>query len=104
MQENKCRNLDYFSLSYNLYHKITFCLTNCKENRISLDKFKKFDKKQKRNVFIFFKILTKCINFAAENEHSVKGRLNLDSKLMKVRFRKETINKSINTLLIIKGL
>ena len=63
-----------------------------------------FDKKQKRNVFIFFKILTKCINFVVENEHSVKGRLNLNSKLMKVRFRKETINKSINTLLIIKGL
>ena len=71
---------------------------------ISLDKFKIFDKKQKRNDFIFFKMLTKCINFAAENEHSVKGRLNLNSKLMKVRFRKETINKSINTLLIIKGL
>ena len=71
---------------------------------ISLDKFKMFDKKQKRNVIIFFKILTRCINFAAENEHSVKGRLNLDSKLMKVRFRKETISRSINTLLIIKGL
>ena len=36
-----------------------------------------FDKKQKRNVFIFFKILTKCINFAAENEHNAKGRLSL---------------------------
>ena len=104
MQENKCRNLDYFSLSYNLYHKNAFCLTNCKENVISLDKFKMFDKKQKRNVFIFFKMLTKCINFAAENEHSVKGRLNLNGKLMKIRFRKETINRSINTLLIIKGL
>lgn len=45
---------------------------------ISLDKFKIFDKKQKRNVFIFFKMLTKCINFAAENEHSVKKRLDLD--------------------------
>lgn len=63
-----------------------------------------FDKKQKRNAFISFKILTKCINFAAENEHSVKERLDLNSKLMKVRFRKETINRSINTLLIIKGL
>ena len=63
-----------------------------------------FDKKQKRNVFIFFKMLTKCINFAAENEHNVKERLDLNSKLMKVRFRKETINRSINTLLIIKGL
>ena len=42
---------------------------------ISLDKFKIFDKKQKRNVFIFFKMLTKCINFAAENEHSVKKSL-----------------------------
>ena len=79
MQENKCRNLDYFSLSYNLYHKIAFCLTNCKENVISLDKFKMFDKKQKRNVFIFFKMLTKCINFAAENGHNVKERLDLNS-------------------------
>ena len=79
MQENKCRNLDYFLLSYNLYHKIAFCLTNCKENVISLDKFKMFDKKQKRNAFIFFKILTKCINFAAENEHNVKERLDLNS-------------------------
>lgn len=79
MQENKCINLDYFSLSYNLYNKIAFCLTNCKENMISLDKFKMFDKKQKRNACIFFKILTKCINFAAENEHSVKERLDLNS-------------------------
>ena len=71
---------------------------------ISLDKFKIFDKKQKLNACIFFKILTKCINFAAENEHSVKERLDLNSKPMKVRFRKETINRSINTLLIIKGL
>lgn len=63
-----------------------------------------FDKKQKRNVFVFFKMLTKCINFAAENEHCVKERLDLKSKQMKVRFRKETINRSINTLLIIKGL
>lgn len=46
---------------------------------ISLDKFKMFDKKQKRNVFIFFKILTKCINFATENEYSVKERLDLNS-------------------------
>lgn len=38
-----------------------------------------FDKKQKRNVFIFFKMLTKCINFAAENEHCVKERLDLNS-------------------------
>lgn len=38
-----------------------------------------FDKKQKRNVSIFFKILTKCINFAAENEHNAKERLNLNS-------------------------
>lgn len=79
MQENKCRNLDYFLLSYNLYHKNAFCLTNCKENAISPDKFKIFDKKQKRNAFVFFKILTKCINFAAENEHSVKERLDLNS-------------------------
>ena len=79
MQENKYRNLDYFSLSYNLYHKIAFCLTNCKENMISLDKFKMFDKKQKRNAFVSFKMLTKCINFAAENEHSVKERLDLNS-------------------------
>lgn len=78
MQENKCRNLDYFSLSYNLYHKIAFCLANCKENVITIDKFKMFNKKQKRNVFIFFKILTKYINFAAENEHNVKERLNLN--------------------------
>lgn len=79
MQENKYRNLDYFLLSYNLYHKNAFCLTNCKENVISLDKFKIFDKKQKRNDFIFFEMLTKCINFAAENEHSVKERLDLNS-------------------------
>lgn len=79
MQENKYRILDYFSLSYNLHHKNAFCLTNCKENVISLDKFKIFDKKQKRNDFIFFKMLTKCINFAAENEHSVKERLGLNS-------------------------
>lgn len=46
---------------------------------ISLDKFKIFDKNQKRNVFIYFKMLTKCINFAAENEHSVKERLDLNS-------------------------
>ncbi len=46
---------------------------------ISLDKFKIFDKKQKRNAYVFFKILTKCINFAAENEHSVKERLDLNS-------------------------
>lgn len=46
---------------------------------ISLDKFKIFDKKQKRNVCVFFKILTKCINFAAENEHNVKERLDLNS-------------------------
>lgn len=79
MQENKYRNLDYFSLSYNLYHKNAFCLTNCKENVISLDKFKIFDKKQKRIVCVFFKMLTKCINFAAENEHNVKERLDLNS-------------------------
>ena len=77
MQENKYRNLDYFSLSYNLYHKNAFCLTNCKENAISPDKFKIFDKKQKRNDFIFFKMLTKCINFAAENEQYVKEWLDL---------------------------
>lgn len=79
MQENKYRNLDYFLLSYNLYHKNAFCLTNCKENVISRDKFKIFDKKQKRNDFIFFEMLTKCINFAVENEHSVKERLDLNS-------------------------
>ena len=38
-----------------------------------------FDKKQKRNAFIFFKMLTKCINFVAENEHSVKERFDLGS-------------------------
>ena len=46
---------------------------------ISLDKFKIFDKKQKRNGSIFFKMLTKCINFVAENEHGVKERLGLNS-------------------------
>lgn len=46
---------------------------------ISPDKFKMFDKKQKRNACLFFKVLTKCINFAAENEHNVKERLNLDN-------------------------
>ena len=79
MQENEYRNLDYFSQSYNLYYKNAFCLTNCKENRVSLDKFKMFDKKQKRNACIFFKILTKCINFAAENEHNVKERLGFNN-------------------------
>lgn len=38
-----------------------------------------FDKKQKRNACIFFKILTKCINFAAENEHNVKERLGFNN-------------------------
>ena len=47
---------------------------------ISLDKFKMFDKNQKRNACIFFKMLTKCINFATENEHNVKERLDLNSK------------------------
>lgn len=79
MQENEYRNLDYFSQSYNLYYKNAFCLTNCKENVISLDKFKMFDKKQKRNAYIFFKILTKCINFAAENEYNVKERLGFNN-------------------------
>lgn len=79
MQESKYRNLDYFLQSYNLCYKNTFCLTNCKENVISLDKFKIFGKKQKQNVFIYFKMLTKCINFAAENEHKVKERLDLNS-------------------------
>ena len=46
---------------------------------ISLDKFKIFDKKQKQNACVFFKILTKCINFAAENEHNAKERLDLNS-------------------------
>ena len=46
---------------------------------ISLDKFKMFDRNQKRNACLFFKILTKCINFAAENEHNVKERLSLDN-------------------------
>ena len=73
MQENEYRNLDYFSQSYNLYYKNAFCLTNCKENVISLDKFKMFDKKQKRNTCIFFKILTKCINFAAEIDNSLRN-------------------------------
>ena len=55
---------------------------------ISLDKFKIFDKKQKRNVFIFFKMLTKCINFAAENEHNVKERLDLNSNQWMFVFEK----------------
>lgn len=46
---------------------------------ISLDKFKMFDRKRKRNACVFFKVLTKCINFAAENEHNVKERLSLDN-------------------------
>lgn len=29
--------------------------------------------------FIFFKMLIKCINFADENEHSVKERFGLDN-------------------------
>ena len=32
-------------------------------------------KKWKRNVFNCFKMLTKCINFAVENEHDVKNGL-----------------------------
>ena len=79
MQENKYRNLDYFSQSYNLCYKNAFYLTNCKENVISPDKFKMFDRKRKRNACVFFKVLTKCINFAAENEHNVKERLSLDN-------------------------
>lgn len=39
---------------------------------ISLDKFKIFDKNQKQNACVFFKMLTKCTNFAVENEHNVK--------------------------------
>ena len=54
---------------------------------ISLDKFKIFDKKQKRNVFIYFKMLTKCINFAAENEQYVKGWLDLRDNQCKSVFR-----------------
>lgn len=46
---------------------------------ISPDKFKMFDKNQKRNACLFFKIMTKCINFAAENEHNVKEWLILDN-------------------------
>ena len=88
MQENKYRNLDYFSLSYNLCYKNTFCLTNCKENTISPDKFKIFDRKRKRNVCFFFKVLTKCINFAAENEHNVKERLSLDNNQYESVFEK----------------
>ena len=88
MQENKYRNLDYFSQSYNLCYKNTFCLTNCKENVISPDKFKMFDRKRKRNACIFFKVLTKCINFAAENEHNVKERLNLDNNQLVSVFEK----------------
>ena len=79
MQENKYRNLDYFSQSYNLCYKNAFCLTNCKENVISLDKFKMFDRKRKRNALNYFKILTECIIFAAENEHNVKEKLDLNS-------------------------
>ena len=79
MQENKYRNLDYFSQSYNLCYKNAFCLTNCKKNTISPDKFKIFNKKQKRNVYFLFKILAKCINFAAENEHNVKERFGFDN-------------------------
>lgn len=88
MQENKYRNLDYFSQSYNLCYKNTFCLTNCKENVISLDKFKIFGKKQKRNVFVSFEMLTKCINFAAENEHNVKEMLDLNSNQWRSVFEK----------------
>ena len=32
-------------------------------------------KKKKQKVFRYFRILTKCINFAAENEHNVKDDL-----------------------------
>ena len=39
---------------------------------ISPDKFKIFDKTKKRNICVFFKTLTKCINFVAENEHNAK--------------------------------
>lgn len=88
MQENKYRNLDYFSQSYNLCYKNAFCLTNCKENVISPDKFKMFDRKRKRNACVFFKVLTKCINFAAENEHNVKERLSLDNNQKESVFEK----------------
>lgn len=50
-------------------------LTNCKENAIRQDKFKMIEKKQKRNVFNYFKKLTKCINFAVGNGHNVKDDL-----------------------------
>lgn len=42
---------------------------------ISLDKFKIFGKSRNEMFFIYFKMLTKCINFAAENEHNVKESL-----------------------------
>ena len=48
-------------------------------------------------------MLTKCINFAAENEHNVKDDLILVT-IKDGPFSIETINKSSNTLLIIKGL
>ena len=88
MQENKYRNLDYFSLSYNLCYKNTFCLTNCKENAISPDKFKISGRKEKRNVCFSFKVLTKCINFAAENEHNAKERLSFGNNKQKSVFEK----------------
>ena len=58
-------------------------------------------KKWKRNVFNYFKMLTKCINFAAENEHNVKDDL-IWVIIKDGPFSIETINKGIYTLLIIK--
>ena len=48
-------------------------------------------------------MLTRCINFAAENEHNVKDDL-ICVTIKDGPFSIETINKGIYTLLIIKGL
>ena len=46
-------------------------------------------------------MLTKCINFAAENEHNVRDDL-IWVTIKDGSFSIETIHKSSNTLLIIK--
>ena len=49
-------------------------------------------------------MLIKCINFAAENEQCVRIKFVLYNKPYLSHRLWRTINKSINTLLIIKGL
>ena len=52
-------------------------LTNCNVIKVGWNKFIMSLKNKNQKVFKHFKILTKCSNFAAENEHNVKQRFDL---------------------------